>query len=75
MSKTLIVSDIHLGARNSQAAALAALLQTEFDCLILNGDVVDHLNFERFRPTDWAVLAELRRVARERELILIRGKS
>jgi UDP-2,3-diacylglucosamine pyrophosphatase LpxH len=73
MSTTLIVSDIHLGARNSQGEALAELLHTDFDRLILNGDTVDHLNFRRFRGVDWAVLAQLRRIARERELILIRG--
>lgn len=73
MTATLIVSDIHLGARNSQGNALLGLLQTDFDRLILNGDTVDHLSFPRFRPQDWAVLSELEAVARERELVLIRG--
>jgi UDP-2,3-diacylglucosamine pyrophosphatase LpxH len=73
MTTTLIVSDIHLGARNSQAASLSALLRTDFDRLILNGDTVDHLNLRRFTPSHWAVLGQLRAVARKRQLILIRG--
>jgi UDP-2,3-diacylglucosamine pyrophosphatase LpxH len=73
MTTTLIVSDIHLGARNSQGTALLSLLETDYDRLILNGDTVDHLNFKKFRPQDWAVLSELQAVAQERELVLIRG--
>jgi UDP-2,3-diacylglucosamine pyrophosphatase LpxH len=73
MTITLIVSDIHLGARNSQAASLSRLLRTHFDRLILNGDTVDSLNFRRFQSGHWAVLDQLRSIARERELILIRG--
>jgi len=70
---TLIVSDLHLGARNSRTDLLGALLQTDFDRLVLNGDTVDSLNFHRFRRTDWRILELLRCVARQRELVLIRG--
>lgn len=73
MKTTLIVSDIHLGAHNSQGPELLSLLQTDFDRLILNGDTIDHLNFARFRSQDWAVLSELQAIAQERELVLIRG--
>lgn len=73
MATTLIVSDLHLGARNSQAVSLSGLLETDFDRLILNGDTVDNLNLKRLRPQDWAVLSQLRTIARKRELVLIRG--
>jgi UDP-2,3-diacylglucosamine pyrophosphatase LpxH len=73
MTTTLIISDVHLGARNSQTSALSALLATDFDRLILNGDTVDNLNFRRFNAGHWAVVDQLRSIARERRLILIRG--
>jgi UDP-2,3-diacylglucosamine pyrophosphatase LpxH len=70
---TLIVSDIHLGSRNCRADQLALLLESDFDRLILNGDTVNSLNMKKFRPDHWKLLAQLRTIARERELILIRG--
>jgi UDP-2,3-diacylglucosamine pyrophosphatase LpxH len=73
METTLIISDIHLGACNSEGEALIALLQGQFDRLVLNGDTVDHLNFRRFRPVDWEVIEQLQAVSCERELVVIRG--
>jgi UDP-2,3-diacylglucosamine pyrophosphatase LpxH len=73
MDTTLIISDLHLGARNSRADQVTELLRTDFQRLILNGDTLDNLNFERFRTAHWEALEQLRRVARRRELILIRG--
>jgi UDP-2,3-diacylglucosamine pyrophosphatase LpxH len=70
---TLIVSDLHLGCRNSQAEALAELLRTPFDRLIVNGDTVNDLNLRKLRPAHWAVIAQLREVAQKRMLVLIRG--
>jgi UDP-2,3-diacylglucosamine pyrophosphatase LpxH len=73
MSKTIILSDLHLGALNAQTSAQLAILHSDFDRLILNGDTVDHYDFRRFTPDHWAVLNRLRAVARERELIVVRG--
>ena len=70
---TILVSDIHLGARNNRTDLLAELLRSDFDRLILNGDTVDRLDFRRFRRGDWRIVDQLRTIARERELILIRG--
>jgi UDP-2,3-diacylglucosamine pyrophosphatase LpxH len=70
---TLIISDIHLGSRNSQATALLHLLETDFDRLILNGDTINNLNLKKLRPEHWTVISRLREIARRRELILIRG--
>jgi UDP-2,3-diacylglucosamine pyrophosphatase LpxH len=70
---TILVSDIHLGARNNRTDLLAELLRSEYDHLILNGDTIDRLDFRRFRSDDWRIVEQLRTIARERELILIRG--
>jgi UDP-2,3-diacylglucosamine pyrophosphatase LpxH len=70
---TLIVSDIHLGSRNSQPGLLSRLLQTDYDRLILNGDTINNLNLRKLKPKHWRLLDQLRDIARRRELILIRG--
>lgn len=70
---TLIISDLHLGARNSRTDLLAEVLRSDFDRLVLNGDTVDRPDRRRFRPCDWKVLDLLRAVARGRELVAVRG--
>jgi UDP-2,3-diacylglucosamine pyrophosphatase LpxH len=70
---TILVSDIHLGARNHRTDLLAELLRSDYDRLILNGDTVDRLDFRRFRPDDWRIIDQLRTLAHQRELVLIRG--
>jgi UDP-2,3-diacylglucosamine pyrophosphatase LpxH len=70
---TIVISDIHLGARNNRTDLLGELLRGDFDRLILNGDTVDSVDFRRFRGRDWRIVEQLRAVARERELVLIRG--
>jgi UDP-2,3-diacylglucosamine pyrophosphatase LpxH len=70
---TLIVSDIHLGARNNRADLLTDLLTSDFDRLVLNGDTVDSLDLRRFSARDWRVVEHLRAIANERELVLVRG--
>ena len=42
--KTIIVSDIHLGSKNSQARWLSQLLESDFDRLIVNGDAINNLD-------------------------------
>jgi UDP-2,3-diacylglucosamine pyrophosphatase LpxH len=70
---TLILSDLHLGARNCQAATILEGLESPFDRLILNGDTINNLNFKKFKLKHWRVLNRLQEIARNRELILIRG--
>ena len=70
---TIIVSDLHLGARNSRTDLLAELLDSNFDRLILNGDTVDSADLRRFRPADWRILDTLRAIAESRELVFVRG--
>ncbi|MFT3883857.1 MAG: metallophosphoesterase [Gemmatales bacterium] len=73
----LILSDLHLGARNSQhqllLERLAPKLLRHMTHFILNGDVVDHLNFEAFRPADWSVIHRLQQLAQEDRLIVVKG--
>ena len=71
--QTIILSDLHLGARNSRTELLVELLGGDFDRLVLNGDVVDTPDARLFGPGDHEVIARLRRVARERELVVVRG--
>jgi UDP-2,3-diacylglucosamine pyrophosphatase LpxH len=71
--RTLLISDLHLGARNSRADLLLGLLHEDFDCLVLNGDVVDRPDDSRFRPADRRVVARLRELVSERELVVVRG--
>jgi UDP-2,3-diacylglucosamine pyrophosphatase LpxH len=70
---TILISDLHLGARNSRTDLLTSLLDTDFDRLILNGDTVDSVNFRRFRRCEWRIVEQLRSIARQRELVLVRG--
>jgi UDP-2,3-diacylglucosamine pyrophosphatase LpxH len=71
---TLILSDIHLGSRSSQASLLSHFLrETAFDRLILNGDTLNDLNLKKLKPKHWRLFDQLRDVARRRELVLIRG--
>jgi UDP-2,3-diacylglucosamine pyrophosphatase LpxH len=73
----LILSDLHLGARNSQHQLMLQRLAPKplrhITHIILNGDVVDHLNFEIFRSVDWAVIHRLQQLAREDRLIIVKG--
>ncbi len=70
---TLILSDLHLGARNSRADLLAALLKSDFDRLVLNGDIVDSPDPRRLGRPDWRVVVLLQAVARRGDLIVVRG--
>ncbi len=70
---TIILSDLHLGARNSQSALLLEILNSDFQRLVLNGDIVDAPDERRFRDRDWKVIELLRDVAKERELVVLRG--
>lgn len=49
-ARTLFLSDIHLGFKRARARELATFLRSvEAECIILAGDIVDHLNLaQRF---------------------------
>ena len=70
---TIILSDLHLGARNSRTDLLAEVLDTDFDRLILNGDIVDSPDPRLFLPCHRRILDRLRYLSRKREVIVLRG--
>ncbi|MCS7046810.1 MAG: metallophosphoesterase family protein [Gemmataceae bacterium] len=71
---TLILSDLHIGSRHCDVALINEVLdRVRFDRLILNGDTINTVNFRKFTRAHWDLLDRLRRVARERSVILIRG--
>ena len=72
--RTLIISDIHLGSRHTNVTLLNEMLDREpFDRLILNGDTIHSVNLRKLNGAHWALLNRFRKLARSRELILIRG--
>jgi len=72
--KTLVLSDLHLGSKNSHTHQILEVLErNSFDRLVLNGDTVHSLNLKKFKCRHWRVLDKLRVVGKSRELILLRG--
>lgn len=64
---TLIISDLHLGAKVSRSKQVLALLRHHsFRRLILNGDVFDDLNFKRLKADDWKLLSFIRKMSHPR---------
>jgi len=71
---TVIVSDLHLGARNSRASELLHFFRRlRCDRLILAGDIFDNPWLRGLTPLHVEVLAELRQLSRECEVIWIGG--
>jgi UDP-2,3-diacylglucosamine pyrophosphatase LpxH len=72
--RTVILSDIHLGSRHCNTALLNDVLDREpFDRLILNGDTLNSVNLRKLSGSHWKLLDRFRKLARSRELVLIRG--
>jgi UDP-2,3-diacylglucosamine pyrophosphatase LpxH len=70
---TLVISDLHLGSRSCQVGPIAQILETNYDRLILNGDTLNNLNLRKLKKKHWRLVDQLRSIARDRELTLIRG--
>ncbi len=71
---TLIISDTHLGDDNLRCQSLIELLNTyRFKRLILNGDIVDGLNFQRFHSEHWNILSYFRGLSKKCEVVWIHG--
>ncbi|MFO0813900.1 MAG: UDP-2,3-diacylglucosamine diphosphatase [Gemmatales bacterium] len=73
----LILSDLHLGVRNCQHPFLLQRLASSsirsFSHIILNGDIVDHFNFEQYQQADWTVIDRLKQLASEERLVFVQG--
>jgi UDP-2,3-diacylglucosamine pyrophosphatase LpxH len=72
--RTLILSDLHLGSPHCRAAQVLDVLDREpFERLILNGDTINGVHLRRLTSKHWSVIGRLGQLARDRELILMRG--
>lgn len=71
---TLIISDLHLGDKFTRCDELLEVLRKyKFDKLILNGDVLNGLNFKRLHSEHWNVLSEFRKLSKYCEVIWTHG--
>lgn len=71
---TLIISDTHLGDKNVRCQEIFNLLKKyRFNKLILNGDIVDGLNFQRFHSEHWQILSFFRGLSKKCEVVWIHG--
>jgi len=71
---TVVVSDLHLGARNARTDEFLSFLRTiRTDRLIVNGDLFQDPWLRGLRPDDVEVLDALRRYARYSDVAFIRG--
>jgi UDP-2,3-diacylglucosamine pyrophosphatase LpxH len=72
--ETVVVSDIHLGARNSQATDFLRFLDVlEVDRLVIAGDLFESPVLRGLRREHLRVLEVLRQFARGCELVWLRG--
>jgi UDP-2,3-diacylglucosamine pyrophosphatase LpxH len=75
----VIISDLHLGSHNCQAAHLCGLLESireqeiRTQRLILNGDVFDSYDFRRLNKSHWRVLSLIRKLSDQIEIVWVCG--
>lgn len=71
---TLIISDIHLGDKTTRSQEILDVL-AKYQChrIILNGDILDGLNFERLHVDHWKILTALRKLSDSCEVVWIHG--
>lgn len=70
----LCLSDIHLGSPICQAdLTLKILEETQYDKLIICGDILDSYNIHRLCKKQWKVLSALRKISKTKECIFIKG--
>jgi len=63
----IVVSDLHLGTKNSKAKELTELLkELKFTKIILLGDIFQDLNFDRLSKNHWKFLSYIRSISDEK---------
>ncbi len=71
---TLIISDLHLGSQVSQSGRLLKFLsKVSFHKLILLGDVLESLNFEKLKEEDWKFLSKIGKFSKTKKIRWIEG--
>ena len=75
--RTLVISDVHLGSKGSQASQLLELLkEEEFDRYILVGDIIDGWLFQRYKKFSakhTKVIQKFLKISKKKEVIWIAG--
>ncbi len=71
---TLIISDLHLGDRQTRCQEILELLDKyDYKKLILNGDILNGLRLQRLHTGHWKILSKLRRLSKNCEVIWVHG--
>jgi len=71
---TLIVSDLHLGAKISRTDKILQVLNTiQFKSLIINGDLFDSDTTQKFTSEDWRIISLLSKIAEKNDVRLVGG--
>jgi len=71
---TLILSDIHLGDQTVRHdEVLKVLKRYDAEKIILNGDILNGLKFQRLHSAHWKILSTLRQLSKTREVVWIHG--
>lgn len=74
MSNITIISDLHLASDVCRSEKIYSFLDTvKAEHLILNGDVMDNLNFNRLSKGHWKILKKLRSMSKYMKIIWIKG--
>lgn len=75
--RTLVISDVHLGSKGSQASQLLELLkEDDFDRYILVGDIIDGWLFQRYKKFSskhTRVIQKFLKISKKKEVIWIAG--
>lgn len=74
MDKYTIISDLHLGTKICKVDAILEFLENlQTECLILNGDILDNLDFRRLNHEHWNVIKKIRQISKHTKVIWISG--
>lgn len=76
MNNTIIISDLHLASnvcRSDKILQFLSDLPFTTEKLILNGDVMDNLNFKRLSKDHWKILKRLRSLSKWCDVMWIKG--
>jgi len=74
VNKYLIISDIHLGDKDSKPEVLLKVLKKyKAKNIIIAGDLFDHHNLKRLKKNHWKVLSQLRKLSKKSKVIYLIG--
>lgn len=61
--RSVIISDLHIGSHVCRTEDVASFVaKSNFDRLIINGDMLDHLNLSRYKKKHWKLLSALEKI-------------